>query len=99
MDRVAYRDVHIGHYILDWTYDEDRCRIRTQYGPENISRLRRLAICTIKSVSNKGVTETTKMLAMNVRLVFDYLKMTRNSRGARTLDVEQISGCLGGKKF
>ena len=27
------------HYILDWNYDEDRSRISTGYGPENISRL------------------------------------------------------------
>ena len=30
------------HYIIDWNYDEDRGRIRTGYGPENITRLRRL---------------------------------------------------------
>jgi predicted transposase YbfD/YdcC len=22
------------HYILDWNFDEDRCRIKTGYGPE-----------------------------------------------------------------
>jgi len=71
------------HYILDWTYDEDRCRIRTQYGPENISRLRRFAISTIKTISSKGVAETTRMLSMNVRLVLDYLKMTKNSMGVQ----------------
>ena len=32
------------HYVLDMTWDEDRCRIRTGYGPENTSRLRRFAI-------------------------------------------------------
>lgn len=69
------------HYILDWTFDEDRCRIRTQYGPENISRLRRFAIGVVKNTSLRGVTETMRMLAMNIRLVFDYLKMTKNSMG------------------
>lgn len=69
------------HYILDWTYDEDRCRIRTQYGPENISRMRRFAIGVIKNTSSMGVAETVRMLVMNVRLVFDYLKMTKNSLG------------------
>lgn len=69
------------HYILDWVYDEDRCRIRTGHGPENISRIRRFAIGVIKSVSSNGVAETTRDLVMNVRLVFDYLKMTKNSRG------------------
>jgi hypothetical protein len=37
------------HYILDWNYDEDRCRIRTGRGPENITRLRRFAISLVKS--------------------------------------------------
>jgi len=69
------------HYILDWNYDEDRCRIRSLYGPENISRIRRFAIGVIKAVSSKGVAETMRNLTMNVRLVFDYLKMTRNSFG------------------
>ena len=32
------------HYIIDWNYDEDRCRIRTGHGPENITRLRRFAV-------------------------------------------------------
>jgi predicted transposase YbfD/YdcC len=67
------------HYILDWNYDEDRCRIRTGFGPENISRIRRFAIGIIKVVSSKGVAETMRNLIMNTRLVFDYLKMTRNS--------------------
>ncbi|MCF6264197.1 MAG: ISAs1 family transposase [Xanthomonadales bacterium] len=69
------------HYILDWVYDEDRCRIRSQYGPENITPLRRFAIGIIKTTSSKGVAETMRNLTMNVRLVFDYLKMTENSRG------------------
>ena len=36
------------HYIMDWNYDEDRSRIRTGYGPENITRLRRFAIGLLK---------------------------------------------------
>jgi predicted transposase YbfD/YdcC len=68
------------HYILDWNYDEDRCRIRTQYGPENVSRLRRFAIGIIKSTSSAGVAQTMRKLTMNVRTVFDYLKMTANSQ-------------------
>ena len=35
------------HYILDNTFDEDRSQIRTGYGPENVTRLRRFAIGTI----------------------------------------------------
>jgi len=28
------------HYLIDWNYDEDRSRIRTGHGPENMTRLR-----------------------------------------------------------
>ncbi len=73
------------HHILDWTYDEDRSCIRTGFGPENTSCLRRLAIGIIKRVSKKGVAETTRLLAMNTRLVFDYLKMTKNSCSAQRI--------------
>ncbi len=30
--------------IIDWNFQEDLSRIRTGYGPENITRLRRFAI-------------------------------------------------------
>jgi predicted transposase YbfD/YdcC len=73
------------HYILDWVYDEDRCRIRTGHGPENITRLRRFAISVIKAVSSKGVAETTRDLLMNTRRVFDYLKLTRNTTGSNSV--------------
>ena len=53
----------------------------SQYGPENISRIRRFAIGVIKAISAKGVAETMRNLTMNVRLVFDYLKMTKSSLG------------------
>lgn len=66
------------HYILDWNYDEDRCRIRTGYGPENITRLRKFAISIIKSKNLKkdSVAQKMRKLSFNVRAVFDYLKMT-----------------------
>jgi predicted transposase YbfD/YdcC len=67
------------HYILDWNYDEDRSRIRTAYGPENITRLRRFAIGVIKSKGVRSVAQKMRELTRNVRLVFDYLRMTKNS--------------------
>jgi predicted transposase YbfD/YdcC len=67
------------HYILDWNYDEDRCRIRTGHGPENITRLRRFAISVIKSKSVLSVAQKMRQLNRNTRLVFDYLRMTTNS--------------------
>jgi len=67
------------HYILDWNYDEDRSRIRTGHGPENITRLRRFAIGIIKSKGVYSVAQKMRELTRNVRLVFDYLRMTKNT--------------------
>ena len=72
------------HYIIDWNYDEDRSRIRTGYGPENITRLRRFAVSMIKSKGVRSVAQKMRQLLLNIRAVFDYLKMTRNSRCAST---------------
>lgn len=66
------------HYIIDWNFDEDRSRIRTGYGPENISRLRRFAVGLIKSKGVPNVAQKMRQLAMNVRSVLDYLRMTKN---------------------
>ncbi len=67
------------HYILDWNFDEDRCRIRTGHGPENVSRLRRFAIGLIKAKGVSSVAEKIRQLQRSVRLVFDYLRMSNNS--------------------
>jgi predicted transposase YbfD/YdcC len=71
--------VEAHHYILDWNWDEDRCTLRTGHGPENITRLRRFAVGLIKSKSDDSVAATIAKLARNVRRVFAYLGMTRNS--------------------
>jgi hypothetical protein len=67
------------HYIIDWNYDEDRSRIRTGNGPENITRLRRFGISIIKSKGVRSVSQKMRQLTRDVRLVFDYLRMTENS--------------------
>jgi len=69
------------HYIIDWNYDEDRSRIRTGFGPENITRLRRFAVGILKSFQkpHQSIAEMMRKLSFNTRRVFDYLRMTRNS--------------------
>ena len=67
------------HYIIDWNYDEDRGRISTGYGPENITRLRRFAVGLIKSKGVTSVAQKMRQLTRNIRAVFDYLRMTINS--------------------
>ena len=66
------------HHILDCCWDEDRCRIRTGYGPENTTRLRRFAIGVIRAKSH-CVAAAVRRLNRKPRLVFDYLKMTENT--------------------
>ena len=69
------------HYLIDWNYDEDRSRIRTGFGPENITRLRRFAVSILKSFQKKAqsVAELMRKLSFRARLVFDYFRMTENS--------------------
>jgi len=76
------------HYIIDWNYDEDRSRsrIRTGFGAENITRLRRFAVGILTSFQKPAHTlaEMMRRLCFRTRLVFDYLRMTNNSvSGAR----------------
>jgi predicted transposase YbfD/YdcC len=72
------------HYIIDWNYDEDRSRIRTGHGPENITRLRRFAVGLIKSKGVASVAQKMRVLAMNPRAVMDFLRMTDNTRNKRS---------------
>jgi len=69
------------HYIVDWNFHEDRSRISAGHGPANVSRLRRFAISILKSFADGKSTVAEKMrrLNRNTRLVFDYLRMTKNS--------------------
>lgn len=69
------------HYVIDWNFDEDRSRISTGHGPENTTRLRRFAIGIIQAKGVRSVAQKMRELNHNVRLVFDYLKMTKNSQG------------------
>jgi len=67
------------HYILDWTFDEDRSRISKGYGPENMTRLRRFAIGILKSKGVRSVAQKMRQLSFSPRMVFDYLKISANT--------------------
>ena len=69
------------HYVLDWNFNEDRSRIGKGNGPENVTRLRRFAVDVIKSfIKGKiSVVEKMRQSHRSTRLVFDYLRMTKNS--------------------
>ncbi len=81
-DNRGHWSIESHHYIIDWNFQEDLSRIRTGYGPENMTRLRRFAISIIKNKKKKNsISSTMRKLCLNTRTVFDYLKMTRNSCG------------------
>lgn len=69
------------HYIIDWNYNENRSRIRTGFGPENITHLCRFAVGILKSFQKptQSIAEMMRSLSFRARLVFDYLRMTKNS--------------------
>ncbi len=91
---LAFNRSHWGveahHYILDWNWDEDRCTLHTGHGPQNITRLRRFTVGLIQSKSSDSVAATIRKLARNVRHVFDYLRMTRNSNPRSPLPSAQV---------
>jgi hypothetical protein len=61
--------------MIDWVFDEDRSTIRTGFGPENMTRLRRFAISLIKSKKIIGVSKKMRRLNKNTRSVLEYLKL------------------------
>ena len=69
------------HCIIDWNYDEDRSQIRTGFRPENITRLCCFAVGILKSLQKPApsIAESIRELTFRTRLVFDYLRMTKNS--------------------
>ena len=69
------------HYISDWNYDEDRGRIRTGFGPENIARLRRFAVGILKAFQKpaQSIAEMMRKLCFRTCPIFDYLRVTKNS--------------------
>ena len=73
------------HYILDWTFDEDRSRISKGYGPENITRLRRFAIGLLKSKGVSNVTQKMRQLSFSSRSVLDCLKITGKNHNSATV--------------
>ena len=69
------------HYIIDWSYDEDRSRLRTDCGPEKMTWLRRFAVGLIKPKADRNVAQRMRQLHGKCLMVCDYLRMTGHSCG------------------
>ena len=49
------------HWVLDVTFGEDACRIRSGHGPENFALLRRLAISVLNQETSKKTQSQAKI--------------------------------------
>ena len=69
------------HSIIDWNFNEERSRICAGHAPATVTRLRRFAVGILKALSDRktSIAEKMRRLNRNTRLVFDYLRMTKNS--------------------
>ena len=75
----GHRTIEATHHILHGSFDEHRSRVRTGYGLQNMTRLRRFAVGLLQG-RGLGVAETMRDLARNPRRVLDLLKVTANAR-------------------
>ena len=77
-------------YDIDWNYDEDRSRIRTGHGPENITRLRSFAVGVLARLRklNQSIAQMMRQMCFQPSTVLDYLRLTANSGQMARLVVE-----------
>jgi hypothetical protein len=66
-------------------------RISTGYDPENIKRLPRFAISIIKSKGVRSVSQKMRQLTHNIRLVFNYLRVTESSFACTLSDLNEFT--------
>lgn len=56
------------HWVLDVTFGEDACRVRSMHGPQNLAVLRRFALNALKRESSgkkRSLVQKTKLAAMS----------------------------------
>ena len=62
------------HWVLDVSFDEDQCRMRTDHSPENMALLRRLALSLLKQHGGKGSVRGKRVQSgWNDRLLVEIL--------------------------
>jgi hypothetical protein len=60
------------HYVRDVTYDEDRCRIRTQNGPRLMASIRNTAISIARLMGFRYIPDANRTFSFyNRKKVFD----------------------------
>jgi len=62
------------HYVRDVTFDEDRCQVRTQNGPQVMASLRNFAIGTLRVVKKAGnIASALRNIASKPRLALQII--------------------------
>lgn len=51
------------HYVRDWTFDEDRSRVRKQAGPRVMASLRNLAISLLRMAGARNIAQALRHCA------------------------------------
>ena len=74
----GYWRIEATRHVLDWSFDEDRRRIRTGHRPANTPFRR----CAIDLIRQRGleVAEAMRAMARKLRRVLDMPRMTGNTR-------------------
>lgn len=57
------------HYVRDWTFDEDRSKVRTKKGPRMMAGLRNFAISLLRLLKFKNIAQAVRKLASKPHLV------------------------------
>lgn len=57
------------HYVRDWTYDEDRSKVKTKHGPRMMACLRNFAISLLRLLKFKNIAQALRKLAGKTHLV------------------------------
>ncbi len=81
---LKYNRKHWGveshHYILDWNWNEDRCSISKKHGPEKHHMPKKICHRITQAMGKDSIASVIRKLARNVRMLFDYLRMTDNTK-------------------
>ena len=56
------------HYVRDFTFDEDRCQIRTKTGPRMMAILRNLTIGLLRLANNNNIASAIRHMAAKPHL-------------------------------
>jgi Transposase DDE domain len=61
------------HYVRDWTFDEDRCRVRKRHAAQTLAALRNFAISLLRRESVSNIAAAVRWGARRVSRVLGML--------------------------